>query len=120
LSRQIIILDRHIEAGDQVFRVAFWATVPAARQIFYADATLASAVKNAAALETTALQNGSTTERVIEFRHPPGVTLAQIQAQLVQMLTAFQTEINAAQHPFRSYGTSYDPTTSTWTMVTVV
>ena len=101
MSRQIIILERTTVAGDQSFRAALWAVVPVARQTFYANAAIVSEVKNATAAENLALQNGSMVERVIEVRQPPGVTVAQAQAGLIQTLAAFQAEVNAATHPFR-------------------
>lgn len=95
-----------------------WADVPAARQRFYANATAASAFLDADAGELTAIRSGAIAETVQVIRRDPGSTNAQLRAAIQQALTDWQALITARNNWTR-YGSSFDPTTSTWTAVTV-
>ena len=118
-SKRIIVLDRlrnkENQIGDQspqCWNVAFWADVPAARQSFYADATLTSAVRNINASDLTAIQNGSVTEMVMVVQVDKGSTLSQMQIILQDLWTAYQAKITA-YNPWIRYGTFWDGTS--WT-----
>lgn len=118
MARKIIILEKTpSQTGFMGFRFAMWADVPATRQTFYANASATSAVKGATGPEIAAIQGGSVTERVRDAQYPTqGVSLADIQADLVNIFNAFQTEITAF-NPWQRYGTTYDG--STWTPVNI-
>ena len=120
MARQIIILENQHPTrtgGDSIsYRFAFWLSVPAARQTFYANASATSAVKDATAGELAAIQNGSITEFVDRFEVPSGTTLAQIQAGLVSQYNAKQAAVNN-YNPWDHYATNWDG--ASWNTVTV-
>lgn len=108
MAKQIIILDK-LDNGR--YRYALWATVPVARQAFYANASAKSIWKDAGASELTALQNGS----VVEFSDVlavDGLTIGQAETQLQAAFTAFQTAISN-NNPWLRYGSFFDGTS--WT-----
>jgi len=111
-SKRVIVLDQLPQPGN-IFRVALWADVPAARQSFYANPDLKSAWSGAQAADNTALQNGSVTERVEIYNAAAGKTLAQIKTDLQNLWTAFQSYVNS-YNPWSRYGTFMD-NTNTWT-----
>lgn len=113
MARLIIILDKQDAGGDIGFKVAFWASVPAARQTFLVDATRKSAVVGLSAAELTAIQNGSVLEKVDSFRFPAGTTITQVQAALLVAYNAFQSDVTNL-NPWQRYGTFWDGTT--WTV----
>jgi len=122
MARQIIILENQNpgrSGGDPIsYRYAFWLSVPAARQSFYANANAVSAVKDASAGELSAIQSGSIKEKVGVFSVPSGTALGQIQSGLVSQFNADQTALNASSaNQWDHYGTNWDG--ATWTHVTV-
>lgn len=110
-SKRIIVLER-IEAPTPIYRVAFWADVPSARQAFYADANKISAWSGASGAEKTDLQTGAVFERVETISVPAGFNLSQMQTLLQDRWTAFQAEVTAV-NTFGRYGTFWDGTS--WT-----
>lgn len=108
MAKQIIILDSN-EKGRM--RAAFWLTVPASRQPFYANASAASAYKDATTLENTAIQTGSIKEEIGTFV-VGGMTNAQIRTMLQTELATRQAAVNA-WNPWVRFGTFFDGTT--WT-----
>ena len=122
MARQIIILENQIPGRGSTdpisYRYAFWLSVPASRQSFFANASASSSVKDATAGELTAIQSGAIKELLGVFQSPPGTTIAQIEASLAAQFATAQTALNsAAQNPWDHYGTTWDG--STWTLVTV-
>lgn len=116
MARQIIILDQVGLPSDSNYNVAFWLAVPAARQLFYANATAKSQVIGATANEVTAIQSGAVLEVITQYTHIKGTSLAAIEADLQAAYAAAQTALNN-NNQFNHYGTSWDGTT--WTIVTV-
>jgi hypothetical protein len=118
MARQIIVLERidPDNAGINRFRVAYWLTVPAARQSFYANAAAVSAVKDGSVTqaETDALRNGSVLEQIVDFQAQPGRTLAQVQSDLVADYARVQAALNANAGLYQRYGSYYDGTA--WTV----
>ncbi len=118
-SKRIIILENQTQGqlgneAPKVFRAAFWADVPAARQSFYVKtATPFSAWPGASGAELTAIQTGQVAERVINAPIAFNATLASAQATLQAMWTDYQAEITAA-NPWNRYGSFWDGTT--WTL----
>jgi hypothetical protein len=122
MARQIIILENQNPgrgATDPIsYRYAFWLSVPAARQSFFANASATSAVIGLSAPELTAIQNGSIKELAGVFTVVPGTTVAQIEASLAAQFTAAQAALNsAAANAWDHYGTTWDG--ATWTLNTV-
>ncbi len=110
--RLITILDT--DNGGRI-KFAMQATVPASRQLFYANPNAKSAYNAASAGEITALQNGSVVES-IGILQVDGLTLTQIKQSLATTQSNFQNFINN-NNPWARYGTSFDGTT--WTSLTV-
>lgn len=111
MARQIIVLDALEDAGgDAGFRVAFWLTVPAARQPFYANPDFVSQVKDGSVTpaELDALRTGAVVERVEALRWPT-TTTPKMKAAVIARYTDLQQRINA-RNPWGNYGTSYDGT----------
>ncbi len=118
-SKRIIILENQTQTqlgneAPKIFRAAFWADVPAARQAFYMKtATPFSAWPGASAAELTAIQTGTVTERVLTVPIAFNVNLASAQTALQAIWTDYQAEITAA-NPWNRYGSFWDGTT--WTL----
>jgi hypothetical protein len=106
--KQIIILEK-LDAGGMHFRIALWASVPSARQTFYANASFKSAYSGASTQETSDLQAGVVTERVIDVQWPTGTALAKIQSDLIAAWTLFNNDVQNL-NPWQRYGTSWDGT----------
>lgn len=105
--RKIIILERINEPSDFSFKFVFWASVPAARQSFYADATKTSVVKDISGAELTSLRNGEFLEKQDTANYIAGTPIATIQADLITKFNTYQAQVTAA-NPWRYYGTSWD------------
>ena len=116
MARKIIVLDQTGLPSDSNYTVAFWLSVPAARQLFYANAAATSHVVGAQAAEISAIQAGQIMERIVSVPYIKGTSLGAIQADLVSRYNAAQTELNN-DNPWNHYGTTWDGTT--WTLVTV-
>jgi hypothetical protein len=116
MARKIIILEKLNDSPDvNHYRYALWASVPVARQSFYADPNIVSAVIGANAptnTEATALTNGSVVETVQDGSWPVATPIVQIQTDLTTAFNTYQALINAT-NPWVRYGTSFDGTT--WT-----
>lgn len=109
-AKRIVVLDR--DQNAPIFRVLFWAVVPAVRQVFHAAPDLTSAWVGASAEENAELASGAMKEVIETISIQPGATLAQMQAQLEARWAAFQAEVNAENRYLR-YGTYWDG--SAWT-----
>lgn len=122
MARQIIILTQDAShAPDVRFQAAFWLTVGASRQAFYANAQFTSAVRDGSvsAGELTSLQTGAIVEVIRQFGYPAGTTLPAIEADLQAQFTALQTSFTNQSGDFAAqtltrYGSFYDG--STWTL----
>jgi hypothetical protein len=112
----IIQLERTGMPSDQNFRVAFWLDVPAARQSYYADASLTSAFKGITAPELAAIRSGEVIEVVEVLPKLASGTVGEWRADAVVRFNQLQTELNN-RNPWARYGTRWDGTT--WTPVTV-
>lgn len=115
ITKRVIVLEQQ-NTAPLMFRYAMWADVPSVRQPFYAAAQsgMASAWKDAAAADNTALQNGSVTERVDVATFLPGTTLVQAEAVLAAVWAAWNTSVQNA-NPWLRYGSFMD-TAGTWTL----
>ena len=123
-AKRVIVLDRLLaaethegEGMPQQVRVVFWADVPAARQPFYANATVLSAWKDATAADVIALQTGVVVEREEILRIPKTATAAQIQSVLQARWQSYQDTITA-HNPWTKYGTFLDQN-GVWTVTGV-
>ena len=105
---KIIVLETN---GNEI-SYAFWADVPAARQIFYADAGKASVWKDATAADNAALQNGSVVEKTDSIVFEPSAGAPRIRQELEALHNRFQNKITA-HNPWNRYGTVFDGTA--WT-----
>lgn len=108
-AKRIIILDL---AAPGRYRYLLWADVPAARQVFYADANKTSAWKDASAGDLTALRTGAVVEYVDVTANVENATLAQVQAGLQNRWTDFQNGITNNNF-WQRYGSFWDGTS--WT-----
>jgi hypothetical protein len=107
--RKIIIQERVNEPSDFSFRFVLWATVPAARQSQYADATKVSVVKDITAGELTSFRSGEFLEKQETAHYLAGTPIATIQADLIARFNTYQAQVTAS-NPWRFYGTSWDGT----------
>lgn len=107
---RIIILDQP-DGNPEEYNVVFWADVPAARQVYYANAATVSAWKDANGTDLSNLQSGAVVERVGRYHRTPGQSLAQIEASLQSLWTSYQAQINS-YNPWQRYGSTWDG--STW------
>ncbi len=110
---RVIVLNQLNSANS--YNCLFWADVPAARQGFYADASAASAWKDALPADNQALQNGSVVERGSVQTFQAGTTLGQIEAYLQGEWQKFQDSITSS-NPWIHYGSTWDGVT--WNVVT--
>ena len=124
---KIIVLDRNHNNPNE-WRCAFWADVPATRQSFYANQPIVvngvwttvprhSVWKDALVADLAALENGSVVEMVDAVSVDSSLTVAQIQAVLQARWQAFQDQVNAVQHPWKRYGSTWDGIT--WSIANV-
>lgn len=117
MSRKIILLDRlALGATDEMYRVAFWLTVPVERRPYYADPGKTSVVKNITADELGDLRAGQFVEMVETLNRPPEATEEQAEAMLEMSFLRRQADLNAL-NPFDRYGTYWDG--ETWHKMTV-
>jgi hypothetical protein len=114
MAKRIIVLER-TDGAPVSFRVAFWLTVAAARQSYYARVGLVSVWPGASAGENTALAAGQVVEVVDTHEIPPGASLAVIEAELEAIWTAKQAAFTASNIPNR-YGSFWD-SVGGWTLV---
>lgn len=116
MARQIIVLEKLLNYPTG-WRYAMWATVPVARQPFYAkSANWTSAFLNATLLELTELRNGALVERVETYTSTVQQSLAIVRAAVIASFQQFQQEITD-RNPWVGYGSSWDGTS--WTTVGV-
>jgi hypothetical protein len=117
MAQLIIILER-TSVNPPTFRYCLRATVPAARQAYFADPLKTSIYKNALTADITALRAGQLVERSSEFAVGTS-TVAQVKAALVDAQAEFQARVNedGEWNPQRYFGTSWDG--SAWTNVVV-
>ena len=110
----IVILER-TSVTPTTLRYVLRATVPAARQPYFADAEKVSAFPGALADDTAAFRAGAFLERVSTF-DVGTLTIAQIGTALAQAQQAFQADVNAngIYNPWRFYGSTWNGTT--WTV----
>lgn len=107
MAKQIIILARSVGNDGPAWQVALWAFVPVAKQPFWSGKQVASVWSGANAAENLAISTGAVREIVETFTTGAGLTLAQIQAALIQHAVDWQTEVNG-DATFGRYGTFYD------------
>lgn len=100
---KIIILDK---IGDKL-NYAMWADVPAARQVFYANAAKVSAWKDALPADNAALQSGAVVEQVRSTDFAGAENMPEVRTSLIATWNQFQNEINNV-NPWKRYGTTYD------------
>ena len=115
---QLIIILERTSADPLIVNYVLRATVPLARQPYFADATKESAYKDCTPADLAALRAGEILERT-QTANLSGLSVAGIKARLQADQVAFQAEVNAdgVQNPFKYYGSSWDGTT--WTMTGV-
>lgn len=110
---QLIIILERTSLDPLTINYVLRATVPMARQAYFADPNKTSAYKNASAADLAALQAGQIVERTCSDI-VGGRTVAQIKALLQSVQAAFQAEVNSQSfNPYRYYGSSWDGTA--WT-----
>jgi hypothetical protein len=110
---QLIIILERTAIDPPTINYVLRATVPAARQSYFADATKTSAYKQATAEDIAALKVGQIVEKVcsdvVGLR-----TIPEMKTVLQAQQVAFQAEVNGQSYnPWRFYGTSWDGTA--WT-----
>ena len=117
MAQLIIILER-MSMTPPTFRYCLRATVPEARQAYYADPFKTSIYKNATGEDLTAMKAGALVERSSEFAVGTS-TIAQVKAALIEAQAEFQARVNEDRewNPQKYLGTSWDGTT--WTNVVV-
>jgi hypothetical protein len=110
---QLIIILERTSNDPLTINYVLRATVPSARQAFFADDTKTSAYKDASAEDVAALKAGQIVEKVCSDI-VGGRTIAQIKSLLISAQSTFQTEVNGQSwNPFRYFGSSWDGTS--WT-----
>jgi FAD/FMN-containing dehydrogenase len=116
MARKIIQLERTGMPSDQNFRVAMWLDVPAARQLFYADAAKTSAVKGATQAEIDAIKAGAVVEVIEVIPKLAAGTVAEWRNDAEALYARLQQELTN-RNAYARYGTFWDG--ATWTPVTV-
>lgn len=114
MATRIVILERS-EGQPITYRVAFWLTVPVARQPYYANPTGKSAWKNCPAPDLAAIQSGAVLEVVETAEMATGANESQVAADLQARWTAKQAALDVDTKLFR-YGTTWDG--AAWNVVT--
>jgi hypothetical protein len=110
MAKQIIILDVSTgPGGDLNVHWLFWLTVALAAQVPISGAT--SLWRSAAAGDITNLQTGAVIEESHAAQWPAATTKATIQAAILALGTARQTQITNAQNPNLFYGGFWDSVT---------
>lgn len=104
-----------LEQSSNDYGYAFWADVPTARQVFYANSSAKSVWTGATIADNDALKSGAVVESVSTQRVPQGTTLAQAEAFLQNRWQTFQDFITN-DNRWLHYGSNWDGTT--WTIVT--
>jgi hypothetical protein len=112
MAKKIIILEQVNAPSDSDWHAVFWADVPAARQVFYANPTATSQYSGATTAELAAIQSGAIAEKYLTVHMLSGQTLAQTKAELITEFNQFQTDITNA-NPWTRFGSYWDGTT--WT-----
>jgi len=109
----IVILER-TSANPLTVRYLLRATVPTARQPYFADVAKTSAYTGISAGDLADLRAGKVIERTSTFT-ASGQTPAQIKAALVTAQAEFQARVNedGEHNPFKYFGTAWNGTT--WT-----
>ena len=110
----IVILER-TSVSPTVLRYVLRATVPTARQVYYADATKVSAFPDTSPEDLAAFRAGAFLEQTSTF-DVNGLTIAQIGTALVQAQQAFQADVtaNGVYNPWKFYGSTWNGTS--WTV----
>jgi len=112
MAKKIIILERENYPSDLDYRVAFWLTVPTARQPFYANAEATSTYKDATDEELAAIRSGAIKEVVLSqhfeaTQDAKATTVADIKTQLIKRYQALQAALDK-RNDWNQYGTCYD------------
>jgi hypothetical protein len=110
---RVIILDATQDDPD-TYNVLFWADVPSARQIRYADPAKVSAWPDATQADNDALKSGAMVEQRGVARHSQGTGMVAIQAFLQQRWQDYQTFITN-NNPWQRFGSTWDG--ASWTVL---
>jgi hypothetical protein len=113
MAKQIIILERN-DGAPPTFRVAYWLTVAASRQTYYAQTGAKSVWTGASQAENDAIAAGQIVEVVGTQEVAPGASMAVVQTQLEGIWTSKQAAFTASNVPNR-YGSFWDGVT--WTVL---
>jgi len=103
----VIILDKPDRANPNIFRYALWASVPAARQGFYAIPNYKSLWIDALPSDNADLQAGRTTEKIDTIQVAQGTGIAAVEAELQVRWQAFQDDVNN-NNPWVRYGSIWN------------
>lgn len=103
--KKIIVLEK-LES-DLSFRCAFWLDVPAARQPYYANQSLASEYKDATGQEVSDIRDGKIIERVSTFNFSANAVVQVILDKLVEEYISLQSSITNF-NPYQFYGYHHD------------
>ena len=110
---RVIVLEQTPDDAD-TFQILYWADVPAARQVHYADANSPPTKKSvwplATAGDNAAIANGSVAEQASFARVTPGAGMAAMQAFLQTRWQEYQDYINA-YNPWKRTNSTWDGTT---------
>lgn len=110
MAKKIIVLENLAAdsgAAGINYRVAYWLSVPVARQPMYANALAKSTYAGATQQEADALTAGQVVEMIDTISYPNGTTIAAVQADLIARFNAAQDALTGT-NKFQRYGTSWD------------
>ena len=107
MAKQIIVLDVTKPNGTDVnVHCLFWLYPPVANQVPVPNAV--SEWRAAQTADNTNLQTGAVIEESYSWQYPPGMTKAQIEADLLSKYNARVIQFNAQLNPNAYYGIFYD------------
>lgn len=109
MARKIIILERLDEPSDLNFNVVFWLAVKTARQIYNADSSKASKVKDATAQEIQDIKDGKIVEVLEKASFSAATPSADVRTKLVARYNELQADLDA-KNPWKFFGTYWDGT----------
>lgn len=109
MARKIIILDRVDEPSDLNFNVVFWLTVKTVRQVYNADATKVSKVKDATTQEIQDIKDGKIVEVLEKASFPSSAQSTDVRTKLVARYNELQADLDT-KNPWKFFGTFWDGT----------
>lgn len=111
--RKIIVQDEILESSDLSINYVLWLSVPAGKEVIYANLDAVSVVKDVTQGELDALKAGQVIEKKRKINLPKESTITSIKSALEEIYNSDQSLINS-RNTYKYYGSFWDGTT--WTL----